>query len=115
MNPLLYDFVGLSVVRSLTNGWTPSSSSEEEEQGFLKNADSSSAKSDDVKSEVGAKHFPTDLRQISTHMKVVLICFPISLNNLPMEFFYPTQVSTNSSSSQQISLPSIQKESDSRW
>ncbi|XP_018523549.1 liprin-beta-2 isoform X1 [Lates calcarifer] len=61
-------------VRSLSNGRTPSSSSEEEEQGLMKNTDSGSAKSEDVKSEV----------------------------------------STNSSSSQQTSLLSVQKDSDSR-
>ncbi|XP_040894862.1 liprin-beta-2 isoform X2 [Toxotes jaculatrix] len=61
-------------VHSLPNGRTPSSSSEEEEQGLMKNTDSASAKSEDVKSEV----------------------------------------STNSSSSQQTSLLSIQKDSDSR-
>ncbi|GAA6235190.1 liprin-beta-2-like isoform X3 [Lates japonicus] len=61
-------------VRSLSNGRTPSSSSEEEEQGLMKNTDSASAKSEDVKSEV----------------------------------------STNSSSSQQTSLLSVQKDSDSR-
>lgn len=43
-------------VRSLSNGRTPSSSSEEEEQMLMKNADSASAKSDDVKSEVGANN-----------------------------------------------------------
>ncbi|XP_041849533.1 liprin-beta-2 isoform X5 [Melanotaenia boesemani] len=61
-------------VRLLSNGRTPSSSSEEGEQGLMKNADSASAKSDDAKSEV----------------------------------------STNSSSSQQASLLSVQKEDDSR-
>ncbi|XP_056230623.1 liprin-beta-2 isoform X1 [Seriola aureovittata] len=61
-------------VHSLPNGRTPSSSSEEEEQGQMKNTDSASAKSEDVKSEV----------------------------------------STNSSSSQQTSLISVQKDSDSR-
>ncbi|CAJ1048817.1 liprin-beta-2 isoform X3 [Xyrichtys novacula] len=38
-------------VRSLSNGRTPSSSSEEEEHGPMKSADSASAKSEDVKSE----------------------------------------------------------------
>ncbi|CAK6954950.1 liprin-beta-2 [Scomber scombrus] len=61
-------------VRSLSNGRTPSSSSEEEEQMLMKNADSASAKSEDVKSEV----------------------------------------STNSSSSQQASISSGQKDSDCR-
>lgn len=61
-------------VRSLSNGRTPSSSSEEEEQMLMKNADSASAKSEDVKSEV----------------------------------------STNSSSSQQASLSSGQKDNDCR-
>ncbi|XP_044057141.1 liprin-beta-2 isoform X5 [Siniperca chuatsi] len=64
-------------VRSLSNGRTLSSSSEEEEHGLMKNTDSASAKSEDVKSEV-------------------------------------SQVSTNSSSSQQTSLSSVQKDSDSR-
>ncbi|XP_075879665.1 liprin-beta-2 isoform X5 [Nelusetta ayraudi] len=41
-----------SAVRSLSNGRTPSMSSEEEEQGQMKNADSASAKSEDFKSEV---------------------------------------------------------------
>ncbi|XP_023809281.1 liprin-beta-2-like isoform X2 [Oryzias latipes] len=41
-----------SAVRSLSNGRSPSVSSEEGEQGLTKNADSSSAKSDDLKSEV---------------------------------------------------------------
>lgn len=40
-------------VRSLSNGRTPSISSEEEEQGLIKNTDSASAKSEDFKSEVG--------------------------------------------------------------
>ncbi|XP_071344331.1 liprin-beta-2 isoform X2 [Trachinotus anak] len=61
-------------VHSLPNGRTPSSSSEEEEQGLMKNTDTASAKSEDVKS----------------------------------------LVSTNSSSSQQTSLLSLQKDSDSR-
>ncbi|XP_044203522.1 liprin-beta-2 isoform X6 [Thunnus albacares] len=61
-------------VRTLSNGRTPSSSSEEEEQLLMKNADSASAKSEDVKSDV----------------------------------------STNSSSSQQASLSSGQKDSDCR-
>lgn len=64
-------------VRSLSNGRTPSSSSEEEEHGLIKSTDSASAKSEDVKSEV-------------------------------------SQVSTNSSSSQQTSISSVQKDSDSR-
>ncbi|XP_035806678.2 liprin-beta-2 isoform X4 [Amphiprion ocellaris] len=63
-----------STVRSLSNGRTMSSSSEEEEHGLMRNADSASAKSEDVKSEV----------------------------------------STNSSSSQQTSLLSVSKEDDSR-
>lgn len=42
-----------SAVRSLSNGRTLSSSSEEEEHGLMKNGDSVSAKSDDTKSEVG--------------------------------------------------------------
>ncbi|KAM4592664.1 liprin-beta-2 isoform 5-T5 [Odontesthes bonariensis] len=63
-----------SAVCSLSNGRSQSSSSEEGEQGLMKNTDSASAKSDDVKSEV----------------------------------------STNSSSSPQASLLSVQKDSDSR-
>ncbi|XP_067343342.1 liprin-beta-2 isoform X9 [Channa argus] len=39
-------------VHSLSNGRTPSSSSEEEEQGLLKTTDSASTKSEDMKSEV---------------------------------------------------------------
>nr|XP_046241129.1 liprin-beta-2 isoform X2 [Scatophagus argus] len=64
-------------VHSLSNGRTLSSSSEEEEHGQMKNTDSASAKSEDVKSEV-------------------------------------SHISTNSSSSQQTSFSSVQKESDSR-
>ncbi|XP_049904971.1 liprin-beta-2 isoform X5 [Epinephelus moara] len=41
-----------SAVRSLSNGRTPSCSSEEEEHALMKNGDTSSAKSVDVKSEV---------------------------------------------------------------
>lgn len=63
-----------STVRSFSNGRTMSSSSEEEEHGLMRNADSASTKSEDVKSEV----------------------------------------STNSSSSQQTSLLSVSKEGDSR-
>ncbi|XP_028331466.1 liprin-beta-2 isoform X2 [Gouania willdenowi] len=63
-----------SAARSLSNGRTPSSSSEEEEQGLRKNADLESTKSEDAKSEV----------------------------------------STNSSSSQQTSLLSVHRDSDSR-
>ncbi|XP_028257552.1 liprin-beta-2 isoform X1 [Parambassis ranga] len=61
-------------VRSLSNGRTASSSSEEEELALMKNTDSASAKSEDLKSDV----------------------------------------STNSSSSHQTSLLSVQKDSDSR-
>uniref|UniRef100_A0A3Q3N4V9 PPFIA binding protein 2a n=1 Tax=Mastacembelus armatus TaxID=205130 RepID=A0A3Q3N4V9_9TELE len=42
-------------VRSLSNGRTPSSSSEEEEQGLMKHTDSASAKYEDVKSD-GSKN-----------------------------------------------------------
>lgn len=51
---LLFVTVAPSAVRSLSNGRTPSSSSEEEEHGLMKNTDSASAKSEDVKSEVGS-------------------------------------------------------------
>ena len=50
---LLFVTIAPSAVRLLSNGRTPSSSSEEEEHGLMKNADSASAKSEDVKSEVG--------------------------------------------------------------
>ncbi|KAF6731099.1 Liprin-beta-2 [Oryzias melastigma] len=43
---------GPSAVHSLSNGRSPSVSSEEGEHGSIKNADSASAKSDDLKSEV---------------------------------------------------------------
>lgn len=52
---LLFVTVAPSAVRTLSNGRSLSSSSEEEEQGLMKNGDTSSAKSEDVKSEVGAK------------------------------------------------------------
>lgn len=65
-----------SSVRSLSNGWTPSSSSEEEEQGSLKNADSSSAKSDDVKSEVGArKWLGLSFQCLQTNLPMYCIAF----------------------------------------
>ncbi|XP_049421147.1 liprin-beta-2 isoform X2 [Epinephelus fuscoguttatus] len=64
-----------SAVRSLSNGRTPSCSSEEEEHALMKNGDTSSAKSVDVKSEVST---------------------------------------SSSSSSQQTSLSSAQKDGDSR-
>lgn len=51
----LFVTVAPSAVHSLSNGRSLSSSSEEEEQGVMKNADTASAKSEDVKSEVGAK------------------------------------------------------------
>lgn len=44
-------------VRSLSNGRTPSSSSEEEVHALMKNTDSASAKSEDMKSEVGTNDF----------------------------------------------------------
>lgn len=53
--PFFFCSVAPSAVRSLSNGRSPSVSSEEGEQGLTKNADSSSAKSDDLKSEVGTK------------------------------------------------------------
>ncbi|XP_068171697.1 liprin-beta-2 isoform X2 [Antennarius striatus] len=63
-------------VHSLSNGRTPSTSSEEEEHGLMKNIDSASAKSEDIKSEV-------------------------------------SNLSTTSSMTQQTSLSSVQKDSDS--
>lgn len=53
----LYVTIAPPAVRSLSNGRTPSSSSEEEEQGLMKNTDSASAKSEDVKSQVGRNNF----------------------------------------------------------
>lgn len=54
-NKLFLFFVTVAppAARSLSNGRTPSISSEEEEQGLMKNTDSASAKSEDLKSEVG--------------------------------------------------------------
>jgi len=49
---LLFVPAAPSAVCSLSNGRSQSSSSEEGEQGLMKNIDSASAKSDDVKSEV---------------------------------------------------------------
>lgn len=49
----LFVTVAPPAVRSLSNGRTPSISSEEEEQGLMKNIDSASAESEDFKSEVG--------------------------------------------------------------
>ncbi|XP_056134546.1 liprin-beta-2 [Lampris incognitus] len=55
-------------VRSLSNGRTPSTSSEEEEQGvMLKNTDSASAKSEDVKSEVSTS---SSSSQLTSHLSV---------------------------------------------
>lgn len=54
---LLFVTVAPPAVHSLSNGRTPSSSSEEDEQGTMKNTDSSSSKSEDVKSEVGENKY----------------------------------------------------------
>lgn len=50
--PVLFVTVAPPAVRSLSNGRTPSLSSEEEEQSLMKNTDSASTKSEDLKSEV---------------------------------------------------------------
>lgn len=92
-----------SAVHSLSNGRSPSVSSEEGEHGSIKNADSASAKSDDLKSEVGTNDaiFPLYFFQKCN--------FDISAS------FNPSQVSTNSNSSQQASLLLVLKEIDSRY
>ncbi|KAF7211863.1 transcript variant X3 [Nothobranchius furzeri] len=54
-----------SAVRSLSNDRTPSSSSEEEEHGLTRNADSASSKSEDVKSEVSTNS--SSSQQTSLH------------------------------------------------
>ncbi|XP_065809189.1 liprin-beta-2 isoform X1 [Labrus bergylta] len=56
-------------VRSLSNGRTPSSSSEEEEHGIMKNADSASAKSEDVKSEVSTNSSSSRQTSVSSGQK----------------------------------------------
>ncbi|XP_031702296.1 liprin-beta-2 isoform X3 [Anarrhichthys ocellatus] len=53
-------------VRSLSNGRTPSSSSEEEENVLMKNIDSASAKSVDVKSEVSTSSSSSQQTSISS-------------------------------------------------
>ncbi|KAM7423988.1 hypothetical protein PAMA_000378 [Pampus argenteus] len=56
-------------VRSLSNGRTPSSSSEEEEHMLMKNADSASAKSEDVKSEVSTNSASSQQASLSSGQK----------------------------------------------
>ncbi|XP_028999617.1 liprin-beta-2 isoform X2 [Betta splendens] len=56
-------------VCSLSNGRTPSSSSEEEEQGPTKSTDSSSLKSEDVKSEVSTNSFSSHQTSLSSVQK----------------------------------------------
>ncbi|XP_068439431.1 liprin-beta-2 isoform X2 [Clinocottus analis] len=56
-------------VRSLSNGRTPSSSSEEEENVLVKNTDSTSAKSADVKSEVSISSSSSQQTSISSTQK----------------------------------------------
>ncbi|KAM9366580.1 liprin-beta-2 [Symphorus nematophorus] len=58
-----------SAVRSLSNGRTPSSSSEEEEHGLMKNTDSASAKSEDVKSEVSTTSSSSQQTSLSSVQK----------------------------------------------
>lgn len=56
-------------VRTLSNGRTPSSSSEEEEHALMKNADSASAKSEDVKSEVSINSSSSHQTSVSSVQK----------------------------------------------
>ncbi|XP_034534654.1 LOW QUALITY PROTEIN: liprin-beta-2 [Notolabrus celidotus] len=56
-------------VRLLSNGRTPSSSSEEEEHGLMKNADSASAKSEDVKSEASTNSSSSHQTSVSSAQK----------------------------------------------
>ncbi|XP_037605381.1 liprin-beta-2 isoform X4 [Sebastes umbrosus] len=58
-----------SAVRSLSNGRTPSSSSEEEEHALMKNTDSASAKSVDVKSEVSTSSSSSQHTSVSSAQK----------------------------------------------
>lgn len=84
-------------------------SSEEEEQGQMKSADSASAKSDDLKSEVSDPNFVLVSVRASCNFTVSVI-----------NFFFPSclsqvsHVSSSSSSSRQTSLSSGQKDTDSR-
>lgn len=57
-------------VRSLSNGRTVSSSSEEEEHGLMKNTDSASTKSEDVKSEVSHVSTNSSSSQQTSHSSV---------------------------------------------
>ncbi|XP_074522488.1 liprin-beta-2 isoform X2 [Halichoeres trimaculatus] len=56
-------------VRLLSNGRTASSSSEEEEHGLMKNADSASAKSEDVKSEASTNSSSSHQTSVSSSHK----------------------------------------------
>nr|XP_004539467.1 liprin-beta-2 isoform X2 [Maylandia zebra] len=58
-----------SAVRTLSNGRSLSSSSEEEEQGLMKNGDTSSAKSEDVKSEASTNSSASQQTSISSVQK----------------------------------------------
>lgn len=85
-------------------------SSEEEEQGQMKSADSASAKSDDLKSEVSDPNVALVSVRASCNFTVSIIT----------DFFFPpclsqvSHVSSTSSSSRQTSLSSGQKDADSR-
>lgn len=84
-------------------------SSEEEEQGQTKSADSASAKSDDLKSEVSDPNFALVTVGASCDFTVSIITcfFPPCLSQV-------SHVSSTSSSSRQTSLSSGQKDADSR-
>ncbi|CAI5645703.1 unnamed protein product [Oreochromis niloticus] len=58
-----------SAVHTLSNGRSLSSSSEEEEQGLMKNGDTSSAKSEDVKSEASTNSSASQQTSISSVQK----------------------------------------------
>ncbi|XP_042358950.1 liprin-beta-2 isoform X2 [Plectropomus leopardus] len=77
-----------SAVRSLSNGRTPSSSSEEEEHVLMKNADSASTKSEDVKSEVSissssSQQTSTSSAQKDSDSRTEPHTLSSSLNDLP--------------------------------
>ncbi|XP_029904402.1 liprin-beta-2 isoform X2 [Myripristis murdjan] len=75
-------------VHSMTNGRTPSSSSEEEEQGVTKNTDSASAKSEDIKSEVSTssssfQHTSHSLVQKDKDCRTEPLTLSSSMTDLP--------------------------------
>ncbi|KAM4603059.1 liprin-beta-2 isoform 3-T3 [Polymixia lowei] len=96
-------------VRSLPNGRTPSSSSEEEEQGLMiKNADSASAKSEDVKSEVStssssSNHTSLLLVQKDMDGRTEAQILSSSMNDLPSG---PSQKSDQTDRSQTLPVNS---------